>query len=215
MKRAALLLAGLALSGGGAEAVRAAWVPAKAAVAQVLLRSAWSRSRATRAPSPPWPWADTWPVARLVAPRLGVDRIVLAGATGEALAFGPGHLEGTAAPGATGHCVLAGHRDTSFAFLARLELGDELRIEGPDGRERVYRVACAEVAHEREMWRLGSQQGDRLTLLTCWPLDSPAPGGPMRYLVTATPAPPRTDGPRAPDRAARPRARTRGGAPPD
>ena len=31
----------------------------------------------------PWPWADTWPVARLVVPSLGIDQIVLEGAMAE------------------------------------------------------------------------------------------------------------------------------------
>jgi hypothetical protein len=29
-----------------------------------------------------WPWADTWPIARLVVLGLGVDQIVLEGADG-------------------------------------------------------------------------------------------------------------------------------------
>jgi hypothetical protein len=28
-----------------------------------------------------WPWADTWPVARLVVPRLGVDQMYWKGRT--------------------------------------------------------------------------------------------------------------------------------------
>ena len=43
---------------------------------------------------PPWRWADTSPIARLEVPRLGVRRVVLAGATGAVLAFGPGHIHG-------------------------------------------------------------------------------------------------------------------------
>jgi len=27
---------------------------------------------------------------------------------------------------------------------------------------------------------------DRLTLVTCYPFDSPVPGGPLRYVVVAT-----------------------------
>jgi hypothetical protein len=58
----------------------------------------------------PWPWADTWPIARLSAPRHGVDLFVLAGATGRTLAFGPGHVDGTARPGRPGcsHVSTAG-----------------------------------------------------------------------------------------------------------
>ena len=71
----------------------------KAAVAQQLLHAAWQRTQAGEREVRPWPWADTWPVARLLAPAQNVDLIVLEGASGRILAFGPGHVEGTAAPG--------------------------------------------------------------------------------------------------------------------
>jgi len=41
------------------------WIYVKAEVAQHLLQRAWSRTRAGDRSSKPWPWADTWPVARL------------------------------------------------------------------------------------------------------------------------------------------------------
>ena len=66
---------------------------------------------------------------RLEAPDLGVRQIVLAGASGRTLAFGPGHMDGTAAPGASGHAVISGHRDTHFRFLQDLATGDALRVK--------------------------------------------------------------------------------------
>ncbi len=39
------------------------YLPAKAALAQVLMRQAWSETEFD--PVRPWPWAETWPVARL------------------------------------------------------------------------------------------------------------------------------------------------------
>ena len=62
------------------------------------------------------------------APRFSQDVIVLAGASGRTLAFGPGHLDGSARPGEPGNCVLSAHRDTQFAFLRRLEIGDLLDL---------------------------------------------------------------------------------------
>ena len=69
-----------------------AWIHAKAMLAQSLLETAWSETLRTGKEVKPWPWADTWPVARLTVPRLGIRRIVLAGASGSSLAFGPGHF---------------------------------------------------------------------------------------------------------------------------
>lgn len=55
---------------------------------------------------------------------------------GRTLAFGPGHLSGTAPPGAIGNAVISGHRDTHFAFLSALRVGDGIVVEGRDGRHR-------------------------------------------------------------------------------
>ncbi len=124
-------------------------------------------------------------MARLQAPGLGVDRIVLAGTSGRTLAFGPGHMDGTAAPGAPGHSLLSGHRDTHFRFLKDLAPGDALRVQRPDGGWRDYRVIGAEVIDARQA-RLAPDPGrPLLSLVTCYPFDALTPGGPLRYVVTA------------------------------
>ncbi len=163
----------------------AGWIHAKAWLAQGLLEASWAASLAGAGPIRPWPWADTWPVARLQAPGLGVDRIVLAGTSGRTLAFGPGHMDGTAAPGAPGHSLLSGHRDTHFRFLKDLAPGDALRVQRPDGGWRDYRVIGAEVIDARQA-RLAPDPGrPLLSLVTCYPFDALTPGGPLRYVVTA------------------------------
>jgi sortase A len=187
----AVVAAGLA---GAALVAQGLWIPAKAVLAQVLLERAWNRALAGEAHPRPWPWADTWPVARLILPpgKLG-DRsrnlIVLAGASGRTLAFGPGHLDGSALPGDDGNVVLVGHRDTHFRALASLTFGDEVVLEtlGPDGtpRRRRYRVAGAEVVDKSRTDLLAETARPTLTLVTCWPFDAVVPGGPLRYVVTA------------------------------
>ena len=163
----------------------AGWIHAKAALAQVLLARAWAETLDGASMARPWPWADTHPVGRLRVPGLEVDQIVLAGANGRTLAFGPALLDGTAAPAGRGHTVLSGHRDTHFRFLKDLRPGAELRLQGTDGGWQSYRVAGAEVIDVRDA-RLAPGDGrPALTLVTCWPFDTPAPGGPLRYLVFA------------------------------
>jgi len=159
------------------------YLPAKAALAQVLMLRAWSETEFD--PVRPWPWAETWPVARLRVPSLGIDQIVLAGDEGAALAFAPGHVDGTAPPGELGNTVLAGHRDTVFAFLGRLGLGDELELESVDGARRSYVVTSTAVVHERDTSVLDPTAESTLTLVTCYPLDGTRPGGPLRYVVIA------------------------------
>ncbi len=177
-----VVAAGLVLVGAGAVSY-GLYLPAKAALAQVLLERAWACSgdAATR----PWPWARTWPVGRLRVPRLDVDLIVLEGAEGAALAFAPGHVEGTAAPGEGSNVAIAGHRDTVFRFLGRLRLGDEVWLDAPDGRRRRYIVDRTAVVHESETAVLAPSMDAVLTLVTCYPLDGTRPGGPLRYVVRA------------------------------
>ena len=99
-----LALIGLILFGQGA------YIHAKALVAQVLLERAFEKTIATGHETKPWSWADTWPVARIEVKRLHARAIVLAGSSGQALAFGPGHVERTANAGERGVAVYSAHR---------------------------------------------------------------------------------------------------------
>ncbi len=163
----------------------AAWIHAKAILAQFLLETAWSETLSSQKEVKPWPWADTWPVSRLSVPRLGIDRIVLAGASGSSLAFGPGHLFGTALPGENGNVVIAGHRDTHFRFLQELKKGDEIHLQTNNGNNIPYRISEIRVIHENETQYLSQSDERILTLITCYPFNAITAGGPMRYIVIA------------------------------
>ena len=162
-----------------------AYIPAKAWFAQELMQRAWTRAAEDDARQVPWPWADTWPVARLSAKSGDIDLIVLAGGSGRTLAFGPGHLSASSLPGEKGNSVIAGHRDTHFNFLRHLEMGESLFIENISGRKHVYKVIGIDVVDSRR----GSLRLDTdaaiLSLVTCYPFDGSVAGGPMRYVVTA------------------------------
>ncbi len=170
------------------------YIHAKAALAQTLLQSAWQRTLAGEARVKPWPWADTWPVARLSVPGRDIDLIVLAGATGRTLAFGPGHLFGSVSPGAPGMSIVTGHRDTHFRFLEELRFGDELLIEESDGARQRFRVTSTRVADYRRPGISLDGLDTALTLVTCYPFDAVVPGGPLRYLVGAEAVPERAPG---------------------
>lgn len=159
------------------------WIPAKAALAQHLLKGAWHKSNVIQSDVKPWPWADTWPVGRLQNSRLGVDHVILEGDSGEVLAFGPGHLVMSSPPGGEGHCILAGHRDTSFGFLRNLVKGDLLTLEGR-GNRRIYRVVRTDIVEAAQLY-LDADQTGLLTLITCYPFDAITPGGKLRFVVTA------------------------------
>jgi sortase A len=161
-----------------------AWMTVKADIAQRLLAHAWARAIDGETAPTPWPWADTWPVARLSVPSLGQHAIVLAEAGGEALAFGPSHLAATPPPGAAGTSVIAAHRDTHFAFLREVEIGDEVVLERADGERVLFRITHTEVVHAERSGIQPEGGPARLALVTCWPFGSITPG-PERYVVWA------------------------------
>ena len=174
-----LAVAGAASFGGGA------YLHAKAQLAQWLLHAAWIETRETGAAVKPWPWADTHPVVRLVAPAQDADVLVLAGASGRTLAFGPGHLDGSALPGDAGNAVVTAHRDTHFRFLRTMNPGDELVVERAGGGTRHFRIRGMYVTDYRELRLPRDTAVPTLTLVTCYPFDALTPGGPLRYVVVA------------------------------
>jgi sortase A len=163
-----------------------AWIHVKARVAQHLLQRAWVRTLAGESDVKPWPWADTWPVARLRVPAHGADLIVLDGVSGRTLAWGPGHADGSARPGAPGTAIISGHRDTHFRFLEYLQAGDELIVDTPGRPPARFRVRQARVVDARTAVIGRADDGTAaLVLLTCYPFDAIRPGGPLRYVVAA------------------------------
>ncbi len=163
---------------------KGSWIKIKPLVAGVLLEKAWEQTVEGGKPVKPWPWADTWPIARITIDRLGIDSVVLEGDSGEVLAFGPGHVSGSAQPLGKGNCVLVGHRDTSFKFLQHLRPGDRITLDNRQKQRKTYRidslqVMSAEKLHFREI------EESWLTFITCYPFGAIAPGGKQRFVVFA------------------------------
>jgi sortase A len=178
-----LVCAGLVCFGNGL------YIYAKAQAAQLLLHAAWDRTRMSGAPFKPWPWADTHPVARLIAPGHDADLLVLSGASGRTLAFGPALLDGSANPGemgnSVGNTVITGHRDTHFRFLRDVAAGDSVVVEDRTGTRRHFHVRRTYVADFRALDIPRDTPTPTLTLVTCYPFDAINPGGPLRYVVVA------------------------------
>jgi sortase A len=180
MTRLALLfaVAGALLFGDGI------YIHAKALLAQVLLERAFDATVATGRTIKPWSWADTWPVARIEVKRIGARAIVLHGSSGQALAFGPGHLETTPQAGERGVAVYSAHRDTHFSFLKDVAIGDEIVVTRSDGKRFSYRATEASVVRFDASGIDPASDGYELVLSTCWPFDSVTPG-PLRYVLHA------------------------------
>lgn len=187
MKRTAFLAlaAGLCLAVGAAHLAGGIYIEAKAAVAQVLLEQSWQKTLGNGEAVKPWSWADVWPVALLEVPKLGVSAVVLNSVSGEAMAFGPGHMEGTPHPGDKGLSVIAGHRDTHMAFLRKLEIGDTVIVTDAGGDTHRFRMEESRVVDAYKHGLDFAAGKARIALVTCWPFDALSPGGGQRYVVIA------------------------------
>lgn len=83
--------------------------------------------------------------------------------------------------------MIAGHRDTHFAFLDRLLPGMSVLLAMPDGRQLEYRVIERRVVDVRQEPGPRWHTSDALLLVTCFPFDAITARGPLRYLVEAEP----------------------------
>jgi len=169
----------------------ASWIQGKAIIAQQLLNHSWNQtlddlSNDKKAKShKPWPWADTWPVAKLIVPQHHIEQIILAGDSGSSLAFGPGHSFASATPNSAGTTVISAHRDTHFRFLRELKLNEMIFIQTTD-KTISYQVYEIKIVDSKTFKLQPVRDRQTLVLVTCYPFDSFDNGGSLRYLVYAT-----------------------------
>jgi sortase A len=174
---AGLAFCGIALVGNGF------YIKGKAELSQILLRRAFT-AELHGENAKPWPGADFTTVAEVRAPRLGKKAIVLSGASGQALAFGPAWIGNTPQPGEEGISVIAATSGTHLRWLRNVKPGDDIVITRRDGTMLTFKadesrkVRCDETTTD-------VAPGDRRLLLTTCPPSATAERGPMRYAVEA------------------------------
>lgn len=130
------------------------------------------------------PAADPTALGRIEIPRIGVRAIVRQGADEKTLARAVGLVPGGARPGETGNTILAGHRDTFFWPLRKIEVNDRIRLVVPPN-EYEYRVDSVRIVEPEETSVLQSKGFEELTLVTCYPFRFIGPA-PDRFIVSAT-----------------------------
>lgn len=123
------------------------------------------------------------PIGELQIPRIGLKATVVHGVGARQLKIAPGHIPGTALPGAKGNCVIAGHRDTFFRRLGELEVGDLVAVQTRGGLFH-YIISEKRVVGPGETSVIASTAEPRLTLVTCYPFFFVGPA-PKRYIVAA------------------------------
>jgi len=161
------------------------YIYAKAYLAQYLIESSWQTVIQNQQIQKPWPWADTWPVSRMLMAKHDVDLYILAGDNGRTLAFGPGYRFDTTKPGDIGNSIIAAHRDTHFEFLKNVAIGETFTLQTDKGSILKYQIVDIRISHYQNVMIPDPDEVSMLTLVTCFPFDTLATGGPLRYLVIA------------------------------
>ena len=110
---------------------------------------------------------------------------MLAGSSGQALAFGPGHVERTSDAGERGVAVYSAHRDTHFRFLKDVGSATRSTSRGATAGHSATVPTRSSVVRFDASGIDPLADGYELVLTTCWPFDAVTPG-PERYLLHAT-----------------------------
>ena len=172
--------------------VRQVW---QAHMAQERAAAQWAREEAQTKVRPPAPAAPApvpqkpprlmrgESVGRLSIPRLGSSLYVVEGSELADLENGPGHVVGTALPGPTGNCAIAGHRDTVFRQLRNIKIGDEVVVETHQAAYH-YRVSDTQIILPTNTKCLMPTPSAELHLITCYPFYFVG-NAPKRFVVTA------------------------------
>ena len=181
-----LLLIFLLLAGGGYFAVAAFKIEIKARLAQVLLQHAWHKTIKTGEDQRPWNSFDGTPILRLTIPRHEVDQIVLAGTSGQALAFGPAFHKESKLPGAGGITVLSSHRDSHGIYIKQLQKGDAIKLQDRFQQWHSYTIEDFGILNVKTDSISTTNAKEVLLIITCYPFDALTSGTPLRYVVTAS-----------------------------
>jgi sortase A len=107
-------------------------------------------------------------LTRLVVTKIGIDAIVVEGASRKDLSEGPGHMKQTAEPGEAGNAVVTGHRDTFFRHIHELAKGDQIQVQR-NGRSFVYEVTGRRIVMPEDISVINPTKDAELTLITCYP----------------------------------------------
>jgi sortase A len=117
-----------------------------------------------------WSKRDPQLVGRLLIPKLQVDVVIRSGTDDATLRRAVGHLTSTARPGGEGNFIVAGHRDTFFRPLRRIQVNDDIVVLTPEARY-TYRVYSISVVSPDYVEVLRQTAEAQCTLITCFPFE--------------------------------------------
>jgi sortase A len=183
-----LLLLGLLLVGVWFKDHQAAWAFQSVAANRLELATLRSPPSWTGQPASTTPedtlGAGLWAtLGRIEIPRLSIAAMIGEGIEPDVLDRAVGHVSSTARLGGPGNAALAGHRDTFFRGLGRIQDGDLVRIVTGEATYD-YTVEWVAIVDPHQVDVLDSTATPSLTLVTCFPFHWVGPA-PKRFIVRA------------------------------
>ena len=122
-------------------------------------------------------------IGSLSIPALEQKLPIIQGTGADELKKGVGHYLQSVLPGEEDNCVLSGHRDTVFAKLGKLKIGDQLIIETSAGTF-TYEIKNIRIVDKNDKTVIVPADHAVLTLTTCYPFHFVG-SAPDRYIIIA------------------------------
>ena len=177
--------------------INASWLPTKAWLSQALISYSWqeamtqqsqlqgNKTTNTKVAIKPWPWADTFPIAELSFKRLNEDIVVLNGGDPTTLAFSAGAIAPFNQTNSAQPFVVAGHRDSHFAFLEDILMKDVISMTDQHGQSQLYQVEAIDIVDASSGQLPVLANDSSLILITCYPFNAIDNDTNERYVITA------------------------------
>jgi len=119
----------------------------------------------------------------LSIPALKQKLPIIEGTGDDDLKRGVGHFSQSVLPGEQDNCVLSGHRDTVFASLGKLKVGDRLITRTAAGTF-TYEIRRIRIVHKDDVSVIVPADHAVLTVSTCYPFHFVG-AAPDRYVLVA------------------------------
>ena len=125
---------------------------------------------------------DVIPSGKIIIPEIGLENIVLEGASQSTLAYGLGLFDNDVAIHQSRYnVVISGHRDTHFNKLKNIKIGQSIVLEHVEGKSE-YVVNDIFLVDPTEISFLDKNNLNTLTLITCYPFNYIG-DAPLRMIV--------------------------------
>ncbi|MBK5211199.1 MAG: class D sortase [Coriobacteriia bacterium] len=122
-------------------------------------------------------------VGTLSIPALGKKFPIIEGTGEDDLKKGVGHYIQSVLPGINDNCVLSGHRDTIFAGLGKLKIGNRLVVRTVTGTF-TYKISGTRIVDKDDRTVIVPTDHAVLTLTTCYPFHFVG-SAPDRYIISS------------------------------